>query len=317
MLPCKRVTHGFLCKPRYRVEVPPHLRPQSITRGPTGDALACVFLAHRTRDGGEFWLVDCTLGDAPRVHAVPVSLRPSSFVVYTRDGCAHIVLTRDDEMYQIRYSLGAQTADPMRAVPRRKKAAGCLLACSETGDLVLADDPARAYYNHAEGCAYELDGDVLRARALPARSPVAVSEGRVETTRELDAGRRAVYFASVAETVVGPGPGAAREHYVVVPWPCRVHPHTLRYARAEGRELRLGACRAAGWDETRAALDGEPVAWEWLDGDGLCAATETSVWVLFADVERLGWADFVQETLLYRVPFLALLAWIVAENQVQ
>ena len=313
MIPCKRVTHGFLCKPRYVAEVPAHLRPAAMARAPTGDPVVCLFLAHKERDGGAFWIVDCARSEEPRVYSAPVGVRPQSFVFYTRDDCVYIVLQRERELFQMRFSYKTQTADPLRAM---RPISGALIGCTEDGNLVLSDELARGYHNHAEGCAYELVDDTLEAHPLPARASALVSELSAESARDVGAARRELYFASASEAVVGPGSIATHETYVVVPWTCRVHPHTLQYARAYGHEVRTGAVRAAGWRETRMALDGPPLAWEWLDGDGLCAATETRVHVLFSDAERLGWWDFLAETVLFRVPFLLLLAWIMLENQV-
>ena len=312
MIPCKRVTHGFLCKPRYRAEVPPHLRPVSMARGPTGDPAACLFLAHRERKGGVFWIVDCTRGDAPQVHEAPVSVHPESFVFYTRDDAVHILLTHGDQLFSMRFSYKTQTADPLRTI---EHPGGHLVACTEDGGAVLAADPRSTYYNHGEGCAYSLEDDVLAARPLPSGAAVAVESMRIDSSRGLGAVRHNLHFASASEAVVGPGALACGPSHVVVPWRCRVHPHTEQYARTYGHELRTGAVRCAGWDETRMRLDGPPLAWDWLDGDGLCAATDTGLWVLFSDVERLGWWDLVVETVLFRVPILLLLAWIVLENQ--
>lgn len=212
----------------------------------------------------------------------------------------------------MRFSYKTQAADPLRPSGH---APGSLIGCNERGDLALSDEPRRSYYNYTEWCSYEIEGNALKACPRPNGAVAGLTVAPPDSERDLGAARRELYFASASEAVVGPAPGVERETHVVVPWPCRVHPHTLQYARAHGNGLRTGAVRAAGWHETRMALDGPPLAWEWLDGDGLCAATETSVHVLFTDAERLSWWDLLAETILFRVPIAALAVWILLENQ--
>lgn len=294
-----------MAKPRFEAAVPPGWTPRRLVRAPAPTPVACLLLEHERGDG-QFWLVDCTQAE-PAVHAIPTAVVPRAFAFCMRERVAHIFFDRTE----LRYMLSTQTVLPLRTL----KTQFPVLACTDGGGLVTCERPDETYYNHDERVAYEIAGASLIARPVPEAAVRHVGACKVLAERPLDAEWARLFFASGAEAALGPGPAVERETHVVLPWECRVHPHTHRYLRAHGEALRVGRLRAAGWSETHVPLDGAPLAWDWIDGDGFCAATRERLHILFADAEDLGWPDFLWTLAAYRLPFVLLLLCIIMANQ--
>lgn len=305
MISCKRETHGFLGKPRFVAEIPADLTPRRLVRAPAPLSMACLLL-EGANGSGQFWLIDCTQL-SPEVHAIPTARVPDAFAFCVLDRTARIFF----EKAELRYALATQTVMPTRALAAK----GAVLACTDAGGLVTCDRPDATYYNADERVAYEISGANIEARAVPEGAVRHVGACKAITDRPLDTGWARLFFASGAEAALGPGPAVERESHVVVPWECRVHPHTHRYLRAQGEALRVGRLRAAGWNETHVPLDGAPLAWDWIDADGFCAATSGHLHILFTEAEDLGWADFLLAMAAYRLPFVFLVICIIMANQ--